>query len=261
MRNAFLSLLLCAFLAPAAHAEIRGETVEYMSGDTVLKGYLAYDDAVEGKRPGVLVVHEWWGLNDYARERARMLAKLGYTALAIDMYGDGKTADHPDGAKQFSSAVYQNWESGKARFMKGLELLRSQPTVDPERIAAIGYCFGGGIVLNMATAGTDLDAVVSFHGALGAVKPAKPGEVKARVLVLTGAADPFVPAEAVAKFEQEMDAAGAKYQVVSYEGAKHSFTNPGADEVGKKFGLPLEYNAEADKKSWQAMQDLFKEVF
>jgi dienelactone hydrolase len=260
MRHAILSLLFCAFLAPAANAEIRGETVEYQSGDTVLKGYIAYDDAIEGKRPGVLVVHEWWGLNDYVRERARMLAELGYTALAVDMYGDGKTADHPDNAKEFATAARQNWETGKARFMKGLEVLHSHASVDPGRTAAIGYCFGGSVVLDMARAGADLDAVASFHGGLGTGNPATPGQVKARVLVLTGAADPMVPAEQVAGFKKEMEDAGAEYRVVSYEGAKHSFTNPAADEVAQKFGMPVGYDPKADEDSWEQMKKMLEDA-
>jgi dienelactone hydrolase len=249
------------FAAAAAHAEIKGEPIEYRSGDTVLKGYIAYDDSIQGKRPGVLVVHEWWGLNDYVRKRARMLAELGYTALALDMYGDGKMATHPDDAKKFSSAVKQNWEAGKARFMAALDLLKSQPTVDPEHVAAIGYCFGGGVVLEMARAGTDLDGVVSFHGSLGASSPAEPGKVKARVLVYNGADDPFTKPEAIDAFKKEMDAAGVSYEFVNLPGAKHSFTNPDADKFGKEFNLPLAYNAEADKTSWAGMQAFFKEIF
>jgi dienelactone hydrolase len=260
MKRMIIALGL-VFAAAAAQAEIKGETIEYRSGDTVLKGYVAYDDSIEGKRPGILVVHEWWGLNDYVRKRARMLAELGYTALALDMYGDGKMATHPDDAKKFSSAVKQDWEAGKARFMAALDLLKSQPTVDPERVAAIGYCFGGGVVLEMARAGVDLDGVVSFHGSLGASTPAEPGKVKARVLVYNGADDPFSPPEAIEAFKKEMDAAGVDYEFVNLPGAKHSFTNPDADKFGKEFNMPLAYNADADKTSWEGMQAFFKEIF
>src|SRR5207253_2735954 len=153
------------------------------SGTTTLKGYVSYDDAVKGKRPGVLVVHEWWGQNSYVRMRADMLAKAGYTALALDMYGDGKLADHPQQAGEFSKAVFQNFPEAKRRFEAALEKLKKQPTVDPSKTAAIGYCFGGGVVLNMARQGEDLKGVASFHGNLMAVEPAKKGAVKAKVLV------------------------------------------------------------------------------
>ena len=254
-----LGLLLA--LAGTAAAEIKGETIDYRSGETTLKGYLAVDDSLQGKHPGILVVHEWWGLNDYARKRARMLAELGYTALAIDMYGDGKTATHPDTAGKFAGELSKNLPLAKARFLAALELLKQQPTVDSERIAAIGYCFGGGVVLAMARAGIDLRGVASFHGSLATNNPAQPGTVKTKVLVLTGADDPFAPPEQVAAFKKEMEAAGVTYRLVSYPGAKHSFTNPDADAFGKQFNLPLAYNAEADQKSWQAMQDFFREIF
>ncbi len=258
-----ISTLVGLFLAltGTAAAEIKAETVDYRSGETTLKGYLAVDDSQAGKRPGILVVHEWWGLNDYARNRARMLAKLGYTALAVDMYGDGKTASHPDTAGQFASEVSKNLPLAKARFLAALDLLKQQPTVDPERIAAIGYCFGGGVVLAMARAGIDLRGVVSFHGTLATNNPAQPGKVKAKVLVLNGAADSFVPPEQVAAFKKEMEAAGATYRLVNYPGAKHSFTNPDADAYGRKFNLPLAYNADADRQSWLEMQSFFREIF
>lgn len=260
-----LSVLLLTAVAmvlpAAAGAAIEGREVDYRAGATHLKGYLAYDDSQSGKRPGILVVHEWWGLNDYARKRARMLAGLGYTALAVDMYGEGKTATHPADAGKFASAVSKDLPLAKKRFLAGLEPLRSQPTVDPTRIAAIGYCFGGGIVLAMARAGVDLNGVVSFHGSLGTGAPAEPGQVKAKILVLNGADDPFTTPEQLAAFKQEMAAAGADYRIINYPGAKHSFTNPDADAYGKKFNLPLAYNAQADKESWQAMQEFFQRIF
>jgi len=261
MKRLFVAVLLVAGGLISGCATIHKQPVEYRANGTVLKGYLAYDPSIKGRRPGVLVVHEWWGLNDYARRRADMLAKLGYTALAVDMYGDGRQARHPDEAGKFAGQVRKNMGLAKARFMAAYDLLRAQPTVDPDRIAAIGYCFGGGVVLEMARRGVPLDAVVSFHGSLAPVQPAQPGMVKAKLLVLTGGADKFVPPEQVAKFRREMDQAGADYRVVVYPGALHSFTNPQADAYGKKFNLPLAYNAEADQASWQAMQQLFKQVF
>lgn len=261
MRALLISALLLLGSILPAHAGIVAKEVDYTVNGTVMKGYLAYDDKIKGARPGVLVVHEWWGLNDYARKRARMLAELGYTALALDMYGDGKQAHHPDDANKFSSEVMKNQDMAKARFKAGYELLAKQKTVDPQRIAAIGYCFGGAVVLEMARSGADLKGVVSFHGNLGTANPAGKGAVKAKLLVLTGADDPFVPAEQVAQFKKEMDAAGADYKLIAYPGAKHSFTNPDADKFGKQFNLPLEYNKAADEASWKEMQDFFKQLF
>ena len=244
-----------------AEPRISGKTVEYSAQGVVMKGYLAYDENIKGKRPGVLVVHEWWGLNDYARKRARMLAELGYTALAVDMYGDGKQAMHPDDAKKFSSELMKNFDDAKARFMAAMEFLKQQPSVDPTRIAAIGYCMGGGVVLNMARQGVDLKGVASFHGSLSAVKPAQPGSVKAKVLVLHGGDDKFIPPEQIEAFKQEMKSAGVDFQFISYPGATHSFTNPEATELGKKFNMPIAYNADADRKSWGELKEFLKKIF
>ena len=244
----FIGFMLAAF---AAHAAVQGQEVSYNANGTTLKGYVAYDDAVKGKRPGILVIHEWWGLNDYARSRARMFAELGYTALALDMYGDGKQAHHPDDAQKFSSEVSQNAKLAKARFDAALHLLKKEPTVDANNIAAVGYCFGGTVALNMARIGEPLKAVLSFHGGLGTDHPAEAGMIKARIASFTGEDDPFIPAAQVAAFKQEMDKAGAIYKVVTYPGAKHAFTNPDADKYGQEFKLPLAYNAAADKDSWK----------
>jgi dienelactone hydrolase len=261
MMRMAMALLLMWLSSGVALAAVKGEEVQYKAGDTVLKGYLAWDDAQKGKRPGVLVVHEWWGHNDYARERARMLAALGYTALALDMYGDGHQAHHPEEAGKFSGEVRKNLALAKQRFDAAKNVLKKHPTVDGKNIAAIGYCFGGAIVLEMARQGEPLKGVVSFHGSLNTEQPAKAGKVKARVLVLTGEADPFVPTEQVAAFKKEMDAAKVNYRVITYPGAKHAFTSKGADELGQKFKMPLAYNADADQKSWAEMQAFFKEIF
>jgi len=257
---AFFSLTVVAGTA-AAKAMVEGKEVQYSADGVVLKGYLAYDKNITGKRPGVLVVHEWWGLNDYARRRANMLAEMGYVALAVDMYGEGKQAMHPDDAGKFSSELMKNFDVAKARFMAAVEFLKSQPETDPDRIAAIGYCFGGGIVLNMARQGADLRGVASFHGNLSAVKPATPGSVKAKVLVLHGADDKFTTPEQIEAFKQEMKNAGANFRFIAYPGAMHSFTNPDADKLGKKFNLPLAYNAEADKKSWEELKEFLAGIF
>jgi dienelactone hydrolase len=235
--------------------------VTYSSDSTTLKGFLIFDNNVKGKRPGILLVHEWWGLNDYARSRARMLAELGYTVLALDMFGDGKTATHPEDAQKFASAIFSNLKVGEERFMAAYNLLKEQETVDPNNMAAIGYCFGGGIALHMASIGTDLKAVASFHGSLGAVVPPKEGVIKAFLLVCNGANDPFTTKEQIATFKNEMDSAKVQYEFINYEGAVHSFTNPGADSLGKKFNMPMAYNEKADKDSWQQMQKVFKRVF
>ncbi len=259
LRNILIPLLLVASMS--AQAAVVGEEVRYQAGDTTLKGYLVRDAAVQGKRPGILVVHEWWGHNEYARKRAEQLAELGYVALAVDMYGDGKTAAHPDDAGKFAGAVRSNLPLMEARFAAARAFLNSQADVDPQKNAAIGYCFGGGVVLEMARSGADLDGVVSFHGSLGGGGTASPGAVKARILVINGADDPFVTAEQIAAFKAEMDAAGAEYTFINYPGVKHSFTNPGADAFGEKFGLPLAYDAEADADSWAEMQAFFRSLF
>ena len=261
MKHVWAIIGLFFIATTAAYAALKGEEIEYKAGNTVLKGYLVYDNSIADKRPAVLVVHEWWGHNEYARKRARMLAELGYTALAVDMYGEGKQADHPEHAGKFASAVMKDMEVATTRFQAGVRLLEQHKTVDPQKIAAIGYCFGGTIVLQMARLGTGLNGVVSFHGNLGTATPAKSGQIKTEILVLNGAADPFVPAEQIAQFKKEMDHADADYKFVSYEGAKHGFTNPDADMFGKKFDMPLEYNALADQQSWAEMQLFFKKIF
>ncbi|WP_455206823.1 dienelactone hydrolase family protein [Kaarinaea lacus] len=257
---AAICLLLVSYTA-TGYAKVVGEEVEYQGGGVTMKGYIAYDDAIKGKRPGVLVVHEWWGQNEYARERARMLAEMGYTALAIDMYGDGKTADHPKDAGAFAGEVRKNMDVASARFDAAKKLLSQYKTTDNSRIAAIGYCFGGGIVLEMARRGMDLDAVVSFHGSLGTQSPAQSGKVKAKILVCNGEADPFVKPDDITAFKQEMKNAKVDFEFKSYPDAKHAFTNPAADENGKKFDIPLAYNEAADKQSWSDMKTFLKQVF
>jgi dienelactone hydrolase len=244
-----------------AQAEVQGKEVTYSANGTLLKGYIAYDDSIQGKRPGVLVVHEWWGLDDYARKRARMLAQSGYTALALDMYGEGKQAHHPDDAGKFAGELAKNLPLAKTRFEAAMGYLRQQKNVDAKNIAALGYCFGGSVVLQMARLGEDLKGVVSFHGNLATAHPAQPGEVKARIISFTGTDDPMIPAEQVAAFRQEMEKAGADYKVVTFAGAKHSFTNPAADEHGRKFNLPLAYDAAADKASWSETEKFLAGIF
>ena len=234
--------------------------IEYAVGDATHQGYLAYDDEVTSERPGVVVVHEWWGVNDYIRRRAHMLAELGYTALAIDMFA-GRTATSPDEAGALMNGVLGDMETGTRALQAGYQLLLDQPGVDAARTAAIGYCFGGAMVLHMARIGMPLSAVASFHGALGSFHTAEPGSIKAKVLVCHGAADAMVSMDDVEAFKQEMDAAQADYEVLVLDGAMHGFTSPEADENGAKYGIPVGYQREADEKSWQALQALFARVF
>ncbi|HSD94628.1 MAG TPA: dienelactone hydrolase family protein [Syntrophales bacterium] len=266
MKKVFVVLAVLFLLSAwaglaSAKPTIEGKTVTYRADGVAMKGYLAYDRNIAGSRPGVLVVHEWWGLNDYARKRARMLAEMGYTALAVDMYGEGKQAKHPDEAGKFASELMKNFDTAKARFTAALDFLKKQKTVDPQRIAAIGYCFGGGVVLNMARQGVDLKGVASFHGNLTAVKPARPGEIKAKILVLHGADDKFTTPEQLEAFKQEMKAAGADFRVIVYPGAMHSFTNPDADRYAKKYKMPLGYNADADRESWAELAMFLANLF
>ncbi len=245
----------------AAEPKIIGKNIDYSVQGKTMKNYLAYDESITGKRPGVLVVPEWWGLNDYVRKRARMLAELGYVALAVDMYGDGKITINPDEASKLSSELGKNFDVAKARFVAATDFLKQQPNVDPSRIAAIGYCMGGEVVLNMAGQGVDLKGVVSFHGSLGGVNPPQPGGVKARILVLNGGADKLVSPEQIDTFKKQMKAAGADFKFISYPGALHSFTNPEATELGKKFNMPVAYNAKADKESWNEMKEFLRKIF
>lgn len=258
-----LAVVLLAFSA-ASHAAIQTQEIPYTSADgTKLMGYYAYDDAVKGPRPGVVVVHEWWGLNDYSKRRARDLAGLGYSALAIDMYGDGKNTEHPKDAMAFMQAALKDGKAASARFQAGLDLLKKQPHTDPDKIAAIGYCFGGKVVLDAARQGAPLAGVVSFHGALVTNTPATPGSVKAKVLVEHGALDSMVTPDNVTAFKSEMDKAGADYTFVNLEGAKHGFSNPDADRLGhgEHGGPDIGYNKQADEKSWADMQKFFKKIF
>jgi dienelactone hydrolase len=243
--------------------EVRTESQElsYSTEQTVMNGYMAYPKNMDKPVPGILVVHEWWGHNEYARKRADMLAELGYVALAVDMYGEGKTASHPEDAGKFTQEVMGNIEEAKARFASALETLKKSDMVDSLKIGAIGYCFGGSVALSMANAGMDLKGVVAFHSGVQLPIQPEPGSVKGKVLVCNGADDPFISPESVASYESAMQTAGADYEYLAYEGAVHSFTSPVADSLGKAFELPLAYNKAADEDSWRRMQRLFEDVF
>ena len=251
-------LLAAVFVAAPAVAAVKTQTVEYTYAETKLKGFLAYDDAVKEKRPGVLVVHEWWGLDDYAKMRAEMLAKLGYVAFCPDMYGDGKATEHPKEANEMASSVRKNVKVWQGRAAAGLKVLAEQPQVDATKLAAIGYCFGGATALQLAYTGADLKAVVTFHAALPAPSDAEAKAVKGKVLVNHGADDFFIKPEAITAFKAKLEAAKVPLQFESYPGAVHSFTVKGAD---KKEIKGMAYNAEADEKSWAAMLKVFGDVF
>lgn len=243
--------MLSLLLSTLAQAGVTEKAVSLPDG--LGSGVLYLSDKAMAKGPAVVVVHEWWGLNDYARQRAKMLAEAGYSAFAVDMYGTGKVADHPKDATAFMNAALAEPDKMNARFDAAMAILQAQPGVAADQLYAIGYCFGGAVVLNQARRGLDLAGVASFHGALGADQRAKAGEVKAEVLVATGGADPMVPAEQVAALTGEMAAAGVKLTVLNFPDAKHSFTNPGSTAVGEKYGMPLAYNEAADKESWAAL--------
>jgi len=239
-------------------AAVHTEAVEYHDGEAVLEGYLAYDDANTQKRPGVLVVHEWKGLNEYAKRRARQLAELGYIAFAADMYGNGIVAkDHEEAAKL--SGVYRSdRQLMRQRAKAGLEVLRQHPLADADRLAAIGYCFGGTTVLELARSGEPLRGVVSFHGTLDTPNPEDARQIHGKVFVLQGADDPYAKSEAVAAFETEMRAAHVSHRVIRYPGAVHSFTVP---EAGNDPSTGVAYNAAADQQSWETMRQFFNEIF
>lgn len=251
-----LAMILLA--AVNAHGAVHTEWVQYRHGETLLEGYLAYDDAVKGPRPGILVVHEWMGLGDYAMKRAEQLAGMGYVAFALDMYGKGVRAKTPEEAAKLSGIYKGDRPLMRARAQAGLDELRKQPLVDPARIAAIGYCFGGTTVLELARSGADVAGVVSFHGGLGTPQPADAKNIKGKVLVLHGADDPHVPPAEVAAFQDEMRKAAVDWQMIYYGGAVHSFTNPGS---GMDASTGVAYNEKADKRSWEAMKAFFKELF
>jgi dienelactone hydrolase len=240
------------------YADLKTAEVAYKHGDVELEGYLSYDDAVTGKRPGVLVAHEWYGCNAYARKRADDLAKLGYVAFALDMYGKGVVAKDAKEASEKAAVFKKDRALMRARATVGLDVLRRQPNVDPDRLGAIGYCFGGTVVLELARGGGDVVGVVAFHAGLDTPDPDDAKRVRGKVLVLTGADDPVVPPEQVAAFEDEMKKAKVDYQVVIYPGAVHSFTNPAA---GNDKSTGRAYDEEADKKSFQAMKEFFEKVF
>ncbi len=242
-------------------AEVITKQVNYQSNGLTLNGYLVYQNQSAKAKPAVLVVHEWWGHNDYARRRAEMLAELGYVAFALDMYGDGKVANHPDDAKKFMQEAMSDQVAFKNRFLAALDYVRRQDNVDSSNIAAIGYCFGGGVVLNMARLGVDLKGVASFHGSLATKTPAKKGKIASQVMVFHGGSDAFVPEQQLEDFRAEMVSAEVQHEIVVYEAVDHSFTNPLADMFAEKYNMPLSYDEEADADSWGKLQLFLERLF
>jgi dienelactone hydrolase len=254
------TIVSLSFIQNKAKPMLKEENVTYMANGVALKGFVVYDESKTGKRPAVLVVHEWWGLNDYSKSRARQLAALGYVAMAVDMYGDGKIAANPQQAQELATPFYKDPHLSKTRLDAALKKVKEYKQTDAANVAAIGYCFGGSVVLNSAKLGADLKGVVSFHGGLTGA-PAKKELLKAKILVCHGAADKFVSQQDVDTFKHAMDSIGADYTFKAYADATHAFTNPDATKIGKEFNMPIEYNAAADKASWSDMQNFLAGIF
>ena len=258
MKSMLCASLLVVVLSAHVPAAVQTEVVRYRHDGTELEGTIAWDDAVTEKRPGVLVVHEWWGLNEYARSRAKNLAELGYVAFALDMYGKGKITEHPRQAGEWAAQIRSKTDQWRARASAGLDILRNDARVDPRRMAAIGYCFGGSTVLQLAYGGTELRGVVSFHGALPVPSSEDRQRIHSSILVCHGAADGFISEESLLEFRSAMAQSDVDWQMVYYAGARHGFTNPAADEYGLE---NLKYDPAADRRSWENMRQFFTELF
>lgn len=257
MKKYILLGIMFLFMAVSANAGVVSRTVTYDHDGTVLEGYLAYDDSIAGKRPGILVVHEWWGLNDFVRARVDKLAGLGYVAFALDMYGKGIFTKDPAEAKELSGHL-RGKPIMRDRARAGLNILKADQRVDESRIAAIGYCFGGTTVLELAYSGAELAGVVSFHGGLTAAKSEDYNRIKAKILICHGAEDTFISDDEIRAFHEGMRQSGADWHMISFGGAVHSFTNPGADQTG----IPgIAYHPKADERSWNYMKVFFEEIF
>lgn len=241
-------------------SKLKEEVVSYQVDSLNMNSFVVYDENIEGKRPAILVIHEWWGLNDYAKMRARKLAELGYIAMAVDMYGNGQMGNDPDAAGKLAMPFYTNPGMARKHFGAALENFKKNPAVDPANMAVMGYCFGGAVAVGLARMGTDLKGAVSFHGNLNIV-PLNKDLLKAEILVCHGNADPLVPQAEVDQFKKQMDSVGAKYVFKGYDNAAHAFTNPDATSMGEKFKLPIKYNAAADSASWNDMKEFFRRIF
>jgi dienelactone hydrolase len=267
-RSFFKSILICIIMLTISSkgksnnlpSNIKEEIVTYTADGMTFKGFIAYDDNIKGKRPAILVVHEWWGLNDYTKMRARKLAELGYIAMAADVFGNGKIATNPTEAQEFTTPFYKDPNLSKSRLDAALKKIKEYAQTDPDNIAAIGYCFGGFVVVNYAKLGADLKGVVSFHGGIGGV-PVDKKLLKAKILVCQGASDKFVSQKIAENFKHQLDSIGADNTLKIYANAMHAFTNPDATKLGKEFNIPIEYNAEADRDSWNDMKTFFDSIF
>lgn len=242
-------------------ADIHTEEITYAGDGIEMKGYIAWDTSIGDSRPGILVVHEWWGCNEYAQRRAHMLAEAGYIGMAVDLYGDGRTAANPDEAGELMSARIDDMEGTRARFMAALDTLKAHSVVDGNRTGAIGYCFGGGVVTHMARIGAPLNVTGSFHGAVGLAAVDGPDQVDCRIMVYNGEADVLIGEDQISGFKAEMAKTGAHYDFIQLPGALHGFSNPMASTNGEKYGLPLAYNALADESSWAHLCLTLEEVF
>lgn len=258
MRTIMAAAFCAMAIVTSANAAIKEEPVTYTDGQTTMKGFVVYDDATTAKRPGIIMVHEWWGITPHIHDEARKYAQAGYTAFIADMYGDAKTADNPKDAGALAGGVMKDPKTMESRFNAARATLAKQASVNPQSIGAVGYCFGGAVVLNMARTGADLAAVAGFHASLGlnTAAPA-PGTVKAKILILNGADDPFVKREQYDTLKKEFDAAKADYRIIEYPGAVHAFTNPEATALGEKFKLPLKYDAKVDAEAKAEAAKLF----
>jgi dienelactone hydrolase len=260
MRKLMTGALVALLLSTQATAAIQEEAVTYKDGDTVMKGFVVYDNAKKGKRPGIVVVHEWWGITKHTRAEAQRFARQGYTVFVADMYGDAKTADNPTDAGALMKSVMGDAALVQSRFAAAREQLARHATVDAKKIGASGYCMGGAVVLSAARAGVDLSAVAAFHPSLGGYRTG-PGPVRAKVLVLNGADDPFNKPEQIDALKKDMAAAKVDLIFINYPGAVHAFTNPEATEKGKQYKIPLAYNAKVDKESKAEADKFFQAAF
>lgn len=254
-------VLVAYIVSPQSKYSIKEENITYKVDSMTVKGFVAYDEKVHGTRPAILVVHEWWGLNDYTKMRVRKLAESGYIAMAVDLFGNGKNATNPKEAMELTAPFYKNPQLAKNRLDAALAKIIEYPQTDKDKVAVIGYCFGGAMVLNYAKLGGNVKGVVSFHGGLSGGVPANKDLLKAKILICHGASDKFVSQKDVDAFRHQLDSTGADYTFKAYPNATHAFTNPDATRIGMEFNMPIEYNFDADKDSWNDMQIFFGILF